>query len=127
MRGKEPRISRGKFCSHGNTGASFLRDGVRLKYPMVRVGRRGEGRFERTDWSTAYRLIAERFGKIKSKWGAQALALFFHGKGGPLLRTALVAYGSPNCATASYAAFKGPRDAGFNLTFGERLNRKSVV
>ncbi len=113
--------AKGKLCGRGNAGAGFVRDKDRLKYPMVRVGKRGEGRFERIGWPTAYKLIAERFGNIKAKWGAQSLALFYHGKGGPLLRTALVAYGSPNYAAPSYAQCKAPRDVGFKLTFGEKL------
>jgi len=93
----------------------------RLKYPMVRVGRRGEGKFQRVGWPVAYRTIAEGFKKIKAEHGAKALALFYHGKGGPMLRSMMVAFGTPNYAAPAYAQCKGPRDVGFKLTFGETL------
>ena len=113
--------TRGKLCARGNAGPGFARDPDRLKYPMVRVGKRGEGKFERVGWPVAYRTIADAFKKIKAEHGPEALALFYHGKGGPMLRTMMVAFGSPNYAAPAYAQCKGPRDVGFKLTFGETL------
>jgi len=114
--------AKGKLCGRGNSGAGFVTDPDRLKYPMVRVGKRGEGKFERVGWKTAYRTIAEGFARIKERYGPQGLALFYHGKGGPILRTMMVAYGSPNYAAPAYAQCKGPRDVGYKLTFGETLS-----
>ncbi len=47
------------------------------------------------------------------------MALFSHGIGGKFLKHAFKAYGSPNIAAPSFAQCRGPRDVGFNLTFGE--------
>jgi len=113
--------TKGRLCARGNAGPGFFRDPDRLKYPMVRVGRRGEGKFERVGWPLAYRTIADAFRKIKAEHGPEALALFYHGKGGPMLRTMMVALGTPNYAAPAYAQCKGPRDVGFKLTFGETL------
>jgi thiosulfate reductase/polysulfide reductase chain A len=113
--------SRGKLCGRGNAGAAFVGDDDRLRYPMLRVGERGEGRFERIGWKEAYQRIAAGFGAIKAKHGAEALALFYHGSGGPLLRTMMVALGSPNYAGPSYAQCKGARNVGYKLTFGEKF------
>ena len=49
------------------------------------------------------------------------MAPFYHGSGGPLLRTMMVAYGSPNFAGPSYAQCKAPRNVGYKLTFGDEL------
>ena len=57
--------ARGKLCARGNAGAAAVRDENRLAYPMVRVGARGEGKFERVGWRTAYRTIAQAFAKSK--------------------------------------------------------------
>jgi thiosulfate reductase/polysulfide reductase chain A len=114
--------AKGKLCGRGNAGPGFVRDEDRLKYPLRRVGKRGEGRFERIGWKTAYRLIAEGFAKIKAKRGAQALACFYHGKSGPYFRNMLAAYGSANYAAPAYAQCKGPRDVGYKLTFGTALS-----
>lgn len=111
--------SRGRLCGRGNAGAAAVRDEDRLRHPLVRVGRRGEGRFRRAGWKEAYRIVAEAFGKVKAEHGAQALALFYHGSGAPFLRTMMVAYGSPNYAAPAYAQCKGPRDVGYALTFGQ--------
>jgi len=113
--------ARGKLCGRGQAGAASAVDPDRLKYPMIRVGERGEGRFRRAGWGEAYRLVAEGFARIKARYGPQALALFHHGSGGPLLRTMMVAYGSPNHAGPSYAQCKGARNVGYALTFGEKL------
>src|SRR4029079_16525212 len=46
----------------------------RVLYPMRRVGRKGEGRFERISWEQALDTIAQRFGQIAaSSDGAQAI------------------------------------------------------
>jgi thiosulfate reductase / polysulfide reductase chain A len=113
--------ARGKLCGRGQAGAALLRDRDRLKHPMIRVGARGEGRFRRAGWGEAYKVIADGFHRIRAEHGARALALFWHGAGGPLLRTMFAAYGSPNHAGPSYAQCKGARNVGYALTFGEKL------
>ncbi len=113
--------AKGKLCARGNAGAGFLADEDRLKYPMVRVGKRGEGRFKRVSWKTAYETIAQGFDRIKKKYGPEALALFYHGASGSFLRQMMVAYGSPNFAASSYAQCKGARNVGYKATFGAKL------
>jgi len=113
--------AQGRLCARGNAGAAAVLDEDRLSYPMVRTGARGEGKFERVGWKTAYRTIAQGFQRIKSAHGAQALALFYHGRGGPLMRRWLAALGSPNFAAPSYAQCKGARDVAYKLTYGEKL------
>jgi thiosulfate reductase/polysulfide reductase chain A len=111
----------GKLCGRGQAGAGFVVDRDRLTQPLIRTGRRGEGKFRRAGWGEAYAVIADGFRRIKARYGAEALALFYHGAGGPLLRQLLVAYGSPNYAGPAYAQCKGARNVGYKLTFGEKL------
>jgi thiosulfate reductase/polysulfide reductase chain A len=113
--------SQGRLCARGNAGAAFVTDPDRLRYPMLRTGARGEGAFRRIGWTEAYQRIADGFAKIKASHGAEARALFYHGTGGPLLRTMMVAYGSPNFAGPAYAQCKAARNVGYKLTFGEKL------
>jgi thiosulfate reductase/polysulfide reductase chain A len=113
--------AQGKLCARGNAGAAAIRDEDRLAYPMIRTGARGEGKFERVGWKTAYQTIAQAFRQIKGRFGPEALALFYHGRGGPLMRRMLVGFGSPNFAAPSYAQCKGTRDVAYKLTFGEKL------
>jgi thiosulfate reductase/polysulfide reductase chain A len=113
--------ARGKLCGRGQAGAAFLRDADRLKYPQIRTGARGEGKFRRAGWKEAYRVIAAGFARIKAQHGARALGLFYHGCGGPFWRALFVANGSPNFAGPSYSQCKAARNVGYKLTFGEKL------
>jgi anaerobic selenocysteine-containing dehydrogenase len=46
----------------------------RLLYPQKRVGRRGEGKWQRLSWDDALGLMAEKFGRIKEEYGVEAIA-----------------------------------------------------
>ena len=45
----------------------------RLRFPMKRIGKRGEGFFERISWTEALSLMAEKLKEIKGKYGNEAL------------------------------------------------------
>jgi thiosulfate reductase / polysulfide reductase chain A len=111
-------LSRGRICPRGAGGTGLLYDPDRLKRPMVRVGSRGGDRFEEVSWDTALDAVAEGFERIRQRHGAEALALFSHGYGGSWFKHLFDAYGSPNVTAPSYAQCRGPREVGFNLTFG---------
>lgn len=59
-------------------GLSTVRDIVyhpdRLKYPLLRDGRRGEGRFKKISWDEALEIIAGRLQKIIDQYGGKAIA-----------------------------------------------------
>ncbi len=63
-------LTKGRLCARGNAGTELLYDNDRLKYPMVRVGARGEGKFQRVSWEQALDLFAQRLGDLKQKYGA---------------------------------------------------------
>ncbi|MDD4240011.1 MAG: molybdopterin-dependent oxidoreductase [Smithellaceae bacterium] len=46
---------------------------TRVKYPMRRVGKRGEDRWERISWEAAINEIAQKFTAVQSKYGSEAL------------------------------------------------------
>ena len=41
----------------------------RILYPMKRVGKRGEGKFERISWKEALDTIAEKMQSVKEAYG----------------------------------------------------------
>ncbi len=45
--------SRNMLCARGNAGLQTLYDPDRLKYPLVRIGKRGEGKYKRVSWDEA--------------------------------------------------------------------------
>ena len=85
---------------------------------MIRVDRRGSQEFEEVSWDAALNVVAENFLKIKEEHGPEAVALFSHGYGGGWMKHLFHAWGSPNITAPSYAQCRGPRDVGFDLTFG---------
>jgi thiosulfate reductase/polysulfide reductase chain A len=111
-------LSRGHLCPRGAGGTGLLYDPDRLKQPMVRVGGRGGDRFEAVSWETALDATAEGFERIRQRHGPEAMALFSHGFGGSWFKHLFKAYGSPNVTAPSYAQCRGPREVGFNLTYG---------
>jgi thiosulfate reductase/polysulfide reductase chain A len=49
--------SKNMLCARGNAGIQAVYDPDRLKYPMIRVGEKGEGKFKRVTWDEAYEAI----------------------------------------------------------------------
>ena len=56
--------SRGMLCARGNAGTGQLYDPDRLKYPLLRKGARGEGRWQRLTWNQALDHAAEQMDRI---------------------------------------------------------------
>jgi len=56
--------SRNMLCPRGNAGIAALYDPDRLKYPLIRIGEKGEGKFKRVTWDEAYMYIKEKTLKI---------------------------------------------------------------
>lgn len=48
----------------------------RVRYPMLRVGERGEGKFKRISWDEAYDLIADKVKTSQAKYGKQSVGMF---------------------------------------------------
>ena len=53
-----------RICLRGLSGLDITYHPDRLKYPMRRVGERGEGKFERISWDEALDTIADKFKNI---------------------------------------------------------------
>ena len=62
--------SRGMLCARGNAGIAQLYDPDRLKYPLLRKGARGEGKWQRIPWDEAIDLAADKLAEIRRKYTA---------------------------------------------------------
>jgi thiosulfate reductase/polysulfide reductase chain A len=60
--------SRGMLCARGNAGIAQLYDPDRLKYPLLRKGKRGEGKWQRLRWDQALDYAAEQLKTIAEKY-----------------------------------------------------------
>ncbi|CAM7764552.1 Molybdopterin-dependent oxidoreductase [Lelliottia nimipressuralis] len=58
-----------RACVRGRGYRKFVYHPDRLKYPMKRVGKRGEGKFERISWDEATTMIADNLTRITAKYG----------------------------------------------------------
>lgn len=56
--------SRNMLCARGVAGIHALYDPDRLKYPLIRTGERGDGKYRRATWDEAYTFIQEKLVKI---------------------------------------------------------------
>ncbi len=115
-------LSAGRLCPRGTGGVGAHFDPDRLKTPLMRRSSRGKEEWVSVTWDEALNFIAEKMQKIKTEYGPEAVALFSHGIGGNFLKHTLKAYGTPNISAPSFAQCRGPRDAGFRLTFGEDVS-----
>ncbi|MBW2072306.1 MAG: molybdopterin-dependent oxidoreductase [Deltaproteobacteria bacterium] len=104
--------ARGKACVKGMAGVSLQYSPERLKYPMKRVGQRGEGKFARIPWEEAMDIITGKLQELRERGEAHKLtANFFpHSITDPKWRF-LNAYGGfintalPHCDSAKIVAF----------------------
>jgi thiosulfate reductase/polysulfide reductase chain A len=115
----EHPLSRGRLCPRGLGGTGLLYDPDRLRTPLVRVRKRGEEVFQPVSWEEALDRVAEGMQRVRDRWGPEAFALFQHGFGASWFKQLWHAYGSPNIAAPSFAQCRGPREVGFQLTFGD--------
>lgn len=108
----EGYLNKGYTCVKGRLSAERLYHPDRLKYPLKRTGKRGEGSWKRISWNEALNETAENFLAIKEKYGARAVGF---GVGMPkglehmvMIRLANI-FGSPN-VVASQDVCHAPRE-----------------
>jgi anaerobic dimethyl sulfoxide reductase subunit A len=78
-------------CLRGRSYRQIVYHPDRLKYPMKRVGKRGEGKFERISWDEATTMIADQVKRISQKYGALSIhPLYASGNSGAVAGTGFV-------------------------------------
>jgi thiosulfate reductase/polysulfide reductase chain A len=98
--------SRGVLCPRGQAGLALTYDPDRLKYPMMRVGERGSGRWRRVTWDEALQFVADQMQSIKQNFGPQAMIFSStHNLVQTQFENLLTAFGSPNYGTQRSLCF----------------------
>ncbi|GAB6909632.1 Anaerobic dehydrogenase, typically selenocysteine-containing (fragment) [Desulfosarcina cetonica] len=113
-------VSRGYLCPKGAASPELLYHPDRITYPLRRVGKRGENKWERILWETALDEMAERFARIKAESGSEYVAIG-QGTGRPLIEFTLRfanAFGTPNFVAPSHVRY-APRVAASKITLGQ--------
>lgn len=76
-------VTQGAICNKVRNMAERIYDPARLRYPLKRVGRKGEGRFERISWEEALQTISSRWKTLIAEEGAEAILPYsFYGNMG---------------------------------------------
>ncbi len=113
-----PYQLKGALCAKGSAGTALLNDTERLRYPMIREGARGEGKWKRVRWDQALDYAAEKLKAAIDTYGPQSVAfgerqqLNTH-----LSKTFMRALGSPNHFTHD-ALCKGSVNTAFRTLTG---------
>ena len=91
-------FSQGRTCSRLMAMTQYMYHAERLKYPMKRVGERGEGKWQRISWDEAFDTIEKKFNQIKEESGPESV-IFSQGTGrdiGGPISFLCYSFGSPN-------------------------------
>ena len=64
-----------RACLRGRSMRRRIYNPDRLKYPMKRVGKRGEGKFERISWDEAFDIIADTMKRLIKNYGNESIYL----------------------------------------------------
>jgi thiosulfate reductase/polysulfide reductase chain A len=98
--------SRGHLCVRGQSGLMNTYDPDRVLTPLIRVGKRGEGRFRQASWDEALDLTATKMLEIKQKYGPEAMVFSStHNLSQVQFENLLYAFGSPNYGTQRSLCF----------------------
>lgn len=72
---RENEISSGYVCPRMKYAINWLYHPDQLKYPLKRVGERGENKWQRITWTQALDEIAVKLNELKTKYGPETLAV----------------------------------------------------
>lgn len=110
--------NKGSLCAKGLASAQWLYSPDRLKYPLIRKGKKGEGIFEKISWDDAISIIADKLSEQKKLYGPESLAILAPALRtyNPLMQRFLTVHGSPNYGHSGICAMQ--RMFGFSYTIG---------
>ena len=105
---QESSNNKGAVCPKGNAAPQWVYSPDRLKYPMKRVGKKGEGKFKRISWDEAVGIIADTLKRQKEKYGPESLAILAPAMRSynAYLKRFLTVHGSPNYGHSGICALQ---------------------
>jgi anaerobic selenocysteine-containing dehydrogenase len=94
----ESPVNKGAVCAKGHAAPQWVYSPDRLKHPLRRIGKKGEGRFEKISWDKAIDHLSEVLTRQKETYGAESLAILSPARRSYsfYLQRFLTAHGSPN-------------------------------
>ena len=114
-------MSKGSLCAKALAGVSALYHPNRNKYPLMRVGKRGENKWKRISWKEAVDIIANKLEEVRRQYGAESVLVTTGGGGNPAFRGIprfCNAFGTPNWYEPGCAQCYLPRTLAYDLMYG---------
>ena len=115
----ENPANQGALCAKGQAAPQWVYAPERLKYPLKRIGAKGDGKFARIGWDEAVSLLAETLKDQRARYGPESLAVL-----SPAFRSYndywrrfLTVHGSPNYGHSGICAMQ--RAFAFMYTVGD--------
>jgi len=68
-------LNKGRMCVKGLSSIEHLYHPKRLKYPLKRAEKRGEGKWQRISWDEALGTIASKINQIREEYGVESVAV----------------------------------------------------
>src|SRR4030042_1071231 len=113
-----PHQLKGALCAKGSAGTALLNDSERVRYPMIREGDRGEGKWKRVSWDEALDHSAKKLREAIDKYGPQTVVMGERQNlNTHISKTFLRALGTPNHYTHD-ALCKGSVNTAFRTLTG---------
>lgn len=111
--------NQGALCAKAHAAPQWVYSKDRLTHPLRRIGKKGEGKFEKITWEEAVAHIAEVLTKQKETYGPESLAILAPARRSysDYLQRFLVAHGSPNYGHSGICAMQ--RAFAFMYTVGD--------
>ena len=75
IEGNPETPTQGTMCAKGLSSIQYIGHPDRLKYPLMRTGGRGEGKWKRISWEEALDVIAQKMKESIEKHGPQSIAI----------------------------------------------------
>ncbi len=112
---KEHPVNKGALCPMGLSGLQYLYGPDRVRSPLKREGKRGEGKWKKITWDEALAAVTEKLASLRKLEEPQSVACITGMEGGTLpslIGRFLTVYGSPNLMRQATA-----QDAGAQAVF----------
>lgn len=107
----------GKVCARAKAAGQLLYDPDRLKYPLKRVGERGEGKWARISWGEAVDTIVSKMEQAMAI-GSEAMALFHNGPSSLFIRELFQELGCRHLNNPAWEMCAANRELAYGQTFG---------
>lgn len=75
---KDNSYTAGVICAKVARYAERVHHPDRLKHPLIRAGRKGDGEWKQASWEAALDLIAERFIKAEEQYGSESVWPYYY-------------------------------------------------